>query len=319
MAGDRQGRIGPRGPYEIVSVAPSPSWTTDGIALAIRKVSFFESDLARTRDGGQSWQTLALPDENADRRILWSAQGPSGRIVFHRSAKSDKGRTSLEFVLSRSTNDGDTWTPVWRGFGYRMSLMVSPTFADDGLLLLQADRHLLRSTDAGQTWTTVALAGKKGTEAVAFSPSYATDRTIVASIAAIDMRDAPIVRPGTNSRTPRPACCSPQTAAPPGARSPSHRPGEDVPTGDPDSALADVRGGRHALRGGARRLAPAVPRPCPDLGRVPLHRPWASLGDDLVSGQGRAGAQAVPDDGPAGALTVVRRGSDGPAGDPSRD
>ena len=76
--------------------------------------------------------------------------------------------------------------------------MVSPTFADDGLLLLQADRHLLRSTDAGQTWTTVALAGEKGTEAVAFSPSYATDRTIVASIAAIDMRDAPIVRPGTN-------------------------------------------------------------------------------------------------------------------------
>src|SRR5262245_13223291 len=81
-ARDPAGRIGPRGPYEILSIAPSPTWTTDGTALVLRFVKSSTYDLARTRDGGQTWQLLSLPEEKAGRRELWYVQGPSGRIAF---------------------------------------------------------------------------------------------------------------------------------------------------------------------------------------------------------------------------------------------
>jgi photosystem II stability/assembly factor-like uncharacterized protein len=198
VAPDLAGRIGPRTPYRIVSVAPSPTWQTDGLVLALREVGTFDTDLTRTRDGGQTWQCLELPDKDAGRQEIWSVQAPSGRIAFKRSGRSDKGRLSLDFVLDRSTDDGDSWAEVWNDRAYRMSLAFSPTFASDGLAFVMGDRRLMRSTDAGLTWTPVALAGEKGTEAVAFSPAFATDRTVVASVAAIGMNNAPIVRPGTN-------------------------------------------------------------------------------------------------------------------------
>ena len=105
-------RIGPRMPYKIGAIAPSPDWATDGVILAVRDQGSYKQDLMRTRDGGQSWQLLPLPRSDATRLSSWFVQGPGGRIVFYLAGVSSKGNLSLDDTLFRSADDGETWEDV---------------------------------------------------------------------------------------------------------------------------------------------------------------------------------------------------------------
>jgi photosystem II stability/assembly factor-like uncharacterized protein len=199
QAQQQSAMIGPRSPRPVVAVAPSPDWPADGTMLVLRGGEYDTRRLMRTRDGGQTWQDVAepVPESRGPNNAVWVIQGPSGRVTLYREQHAMRGGAPVFTTLFRSTDDGDSWVQVWdssTGFGTLRSstIVFSPAFVTDGLVYHLIGGRLLRSVDAGATWQTVALAGEKGAEALAFSPIYATDRTILVSISALGTDYRPI-------------------------------------------------------------------------------------------------------------------------------
>jgi photosystem II stability/assembly factor-like uncharacterized protein/DNA-binding beta-propeller fold protein YncE len=132
----------------------------------------------KSLDGGRTWQDTNFParaDETSEAKLASANNG----TLF----------AAIGPVVERSADGGQSWTYLSQlppGFGVT-ALAVSPTFAPDGIVLVGGDyraKQILRSSDGGQTWQVVFDGSQRAdysdVSAFAFSPNFATDRTVYA-------------------------------------------------------------------------------------------------------------------------------------------
>jgi len=141
----------------------TPITTVGGVLLwdgASADVAFSlpGEDIARTEDGGLTWQTVTLP--SASYRVLAAAAcAPPLSCLYGLFMDENNG----EITTARSDDHGDTWTPpkpIPRslGFvGFPGPLTIFPH--DPQRLLVPCDRRLCESQDGGATWMYSALPG----------------------------------------------------------------------------------------------------------------------------------------------------------------
>jgi photosystem II stability/assembly factor-like uncharacterized protein len=127
----------------------------------------------RSRDAGRTWEPSASTFTSVVVTSLAALGGMNDPVL----AGSETAG------LYRSDDGGRTWT--WADVGlprgaYQIvhSVRVSPGFATDRTVFLAASSGLWFSRDAGRTWSRTA--GPLDARAIAISPDFARDRTIVA-------------------------------------------------------------------------------------------------------------------------------------------
>ena len=107
----------------------------------------------RSKDGGDHWHKLNFPDPNA---MIWS-------LSFHPTRPNVMYAGSAPIALYRSLDGGDTWhrlraavSPAHcerAGFDSRvLRITVDPGRPDDVYAALEVS-GVIRSTDAGETWS----------------------------------------------------------------------------------------------------------------------------------------------------------------------
>jgi photosystem II stability/assembly factor-like uncharacterized protein/DNA-binding beta-propeller fold protein YncE len=154
------------------ALAISPNYEKDHTLLAGLGAMGRVGGLYRSTDGGDSWHltTRGLTDI-AISEILFSPTFDRDQTIF---------LTTLDQGLFRSTDGGDTWVPLAGRYATDLfdrevpHVAMSPTFADDGLIIITY-RNLLLSTDGGDTWVNTGVPGGL----VAFSPNFARDRLVL--------------------------------------------------------------------------------------------------------------------------------------------
>ncbi|RME44714.1 MAG: hypothetical protein D6796_11425, partial [Caldilineae bacterium] len=157
----------------IFALAPSPDYRRDRTLFAAPAFYGSGGGLYRSTDGGDTWRpvTRGLTDLSVS-QIIVSPTFARDRTLF--AITSNHG-------LFRSTDGGDTWQSLAAAYAGNTgsvqvaSLALSPTFADDHLLLLGYST-LYRSTDGGETWQNLGLPA----EPIAFSPTYTRDHLLFA-------------------------------------------------------------------------------------------------------------------------------------------
>lgn len=153
-------------------LAISPEYEKDQTLLVGLWGFGFGGGLHRSTDGGDTWgpTTRGLTDLEIS-EIRFSPTYARDRTIF---------LTTLDRGLFRSGDGGDTWVSLADGYAtdpYDLEIdhmALSPTFADDGLVII-SKRHLLRSADGGESWTDTRIPGGL----VAFSPDFANDGLIL--------------------------------------------------------------------------------------------------------------------------------------------
>ena len=167
-------RLGPIGPRTVSALAVSPEFPRQKLLLAARDGSAgTPSDLVRSPDGGQTWETLPSPAEKLAGIQLALTPGPT-RTAFAWS----------EATLFRSGDAGTSWQEVLTseagGIG---DVVLSPNLAQDGLAFVLAGGVLWRSSDAGLTWTTLEPAPGQYVQRLRFSPDFANDHALFVGLA----------------------------------------------------------------------------------------------------------------------------------------
>lgn len=174
-------RLADAGRQGVLPVAASPEWPASAFLLGHQREFRAPLVLSRSRDAGATWETLpSLPID------LHHALGP---VTFTIAPAAGTPRVVFALVparqadvLLRSTDDGTSWqtvlgldrAPVSRS----VALVLSPSFATDGLAYLAQDGRLWRSVDAGNTWQQQDPAEGQLAQQVAFSPDFGRDRTL---------------------------------------------------------------------------------------------------------------------------------------------
>jgi photosystem II stability/assembly factor-like uncharacterized protein/DNA-binding beta-propeller fold protein YncE len=154
------------------ALAISPNFEKDYTLLAGLGAMGRAGGLYRSTDGGDTWHptTRGLTDIGIS-EILFSPNFARDQTIF---------LTTLDQGLFRSTDGGDTWVPLAGRYATDLfdrevsHVAISPTFADDGLIIITY-HNLLLSTDGGDTWVNTGVPGGL----VAFSPTFARDRLVL--------------------------------------------------------------------------------------------------------------------------------------------
>ncbi len=152
----------------VMALAISPNYQSDRTLLVGLSGAGRNGGLYHSTDGGDTWQptTRGLTDLDIS-QVVFSPMFAQDQTVF--LSTTYRG-------LFRSSDGGDTWQSLAGGDSQLSHLAVSPTFAQDKLVIISA-RTLLRSTDGGDTWTDTGLPPGK----VAFSPDFARDRLVLSA------------------------------------------------------------------------------------------------------------------------------------------
>lgn len=161
--------IGPFG-GQISALALSPAYSSDQTVFAASGGRLF-----RSVDGGSSWTQLS------------SFVGDTGGYFFINQVAVSPGYSSDRtlYVVNvgdfyRSTDGGASWQ-LLRDGGIT-AIQFSPAYGIDGeIVAASSQAKLLRSVDRGATWTPLTNGiTSTSIQDVAYSPNYASDRTIFA-------------------------------------------------------------------------------------------------------------------------------------------
>ncbi len=159
----RLGDLPPNGPCSLVA---SPSYEQDRTLF----IAAYENGVWRSTDAGATWQL----------------RGGAGRALYDLVALPGEAGSRVLLTLPergilRSTDDGATWQAV--DSSSTTEIYVSPTFEHDHTLFATQPDYgtvgVRRSTDDGLTWTTVGAEAGGDWAALALSPAYATDKTVI--------------------------------------------------------------------------------------------------------------------------------------------
>ncbi len=127
--------------------------------------------LLRSMDNGEAWQAISDVEHHvAD--IAISPDYAVDHMLFVANVTDEGGE------ILRSTDHGDTWQVVHE-FGdslYWFRIGLSPNFAVDSTLFAIGYGAMQRSTDGGNSWTT--LTAPNPNYNLAISPHFATDHTL---------------------------------------------------------------------------------------------------------------------------------------------
>ncbi|MCC7355793.1 MAG: hypothetical protein IT330_18780 [Anaerolineae bacterium] len=148
-----------------VSLAVSSNVLADGTLFMAGP----EEGIYRSRDGGNTWESVGL----AEAGINWLTVSPA--FSRDRSLLA-AGRGGL----FRSRDGGDSWESLAIA-GPVQRVAFSPAVASGVQLLAASGPNLFHSTDGGDTWDALRVpwAGDE-VAAIAFSPNYARDGTLLA-------------------------------------------------------------------------------------------------------------------------------------------
>lgn len=141
------------------------------------------TDVIRSFDGGSNWDRIEVSGIRLGSLVV-APLTPSGRIIFGVNARLIDNRTA-EFSIVRSGDGGATWSPAFAAparLAAPGSLLVSPTFADDGHVFAIQDGLLYRSQDFGVTWSQLSLGDGQRVQQIELSRAFASDRTVVAAM-----------------------------------------------------------------------------------------------------------------------------------------
>ena len=153
----------------VFSLAASPNFAVDGICFAA-----CASGLYRSRDGGQSWESLCLGTKLAVTGLAVSPDYGRDRSLF----------AAVQGGILRSSDGGDTW------FAARFAappplfsaLRASASFEYDGILLAGTmEDGIFASSDRGANWQSWNFGlFDLNVLCIALSPSLAEDETVLA-------------------------------------------------------------------------------------------------------------------------------------------
>lgn len=140
----------------------SPTWTLRGLSgQSVSEIKLSGQTLFAATDNGMYRQAVDAVD------TAWDTAGLVGREITDFVVLSNRallasvviGPDNPAATFYRSEDDGDTWTPVNSNFGGEagsitcQALAVSPSSSD--VLYGRGNYNVAKSTDRGQTWTSV--------------------------------------------------------------------------------------------------------------------------------------------------------------------
>jgi len=156
-------------PTWVNSIAISPNYATDETVF----VGVDWDSVYRSTDGGQNWTQLGVINAYS---IAISPNYATDKTVF----------VGNPHGIYKSIDGGQNWTQVSNMDG-GFSIAISPTYATDATLFaINANLYVFKSTDGGQNWTEIDGSFSSGllpagfVRFIAFSPNYATDKTVFA-------------------------------------------------------------------------------------------------------------------------------------------
>ena len=170
----------------VISLAFSPNFAVDQTMMA-SVPAYWDGEITwpggsyRSEDGGNVWTPSDAGCLGRVWKLAFSPTFAADQTVYAQGEDSTDLNNSRVY---RSTNQGRTWEclPNQPGAGVIFDIALSPAFATDHTLLLgTAGRGLVRSTDGGASWVTLAW-NQSGVQYAYFSPNYAQDHTLAVAL-----------------------------------------------------------------------------------------------------------------------------------------
>lgn len=162
----------PHDPFNVVAV--SPNFAQDQTVLAatgVLSIKVGAQVLLKSIDGGVNWSPVSgLQNNLGVLAVNFSPSYAQDQTIFVAGSGG----------LFRTNNQGSSWTALTRQ--PVQSLALSPNFAVDNTLFLVINQNVIqRSTDRGQTFTSVSTPSPliAGLNAIAISPAFAVDNTLL--------------------------------------------------------------------------------------------------------------------------------------------
>jgi photosystem II stability/assembly factor-like uncharacterized protein len=172
-----QAAPGPQG-GSVAALVISPAYANDHSAFA----GLRGQGVYRNVYGSATWQPIGL----ADQVIIDLAISPNFAVDHTLFAATGLGASGYQ--VYRSTDGGATWqepdlTPYDDGFKPLIGLSISPNYSNDHTIYALGTTEMYKSINGGQVFT--KMTGWYATHHVtawAFSPAFAADHTIFASV-----------------------------------------------------------------------------------------------------------------------------------------
>jgi photosystem II stability/assembly factor-like uncharacterized protein/DNA-binding beta-propeller fold protein YncE len=172
--------VGPPGKWTLSSLQASPTFDQDGLLF----LSLEGGELWRSEDGGDSWMAANGPWHEESPLDLTLPPGYTHSSVTFSAAYAQDGviLTRAGDAVYRTTDKGDTWTPVLDLDPPPAQLFFTPDYMHDGELYLLQGRTLYCSSDRGQRWEILPWAPWSEQDRIHLepSPSFSRDRTVLA-------------------------------------------------------------------------------------------------------------------------------------------
>jgi photosystem II stability/assembly factor-like uncharacterized protein len=145
------------GPDSVALLAMSPAFADDGTVFAGTEAGLFV-----TRDDGDTWTeavTGAGPGASVEAVAVSPSFAEDGTVLVSITGRglfrSTDGGATFDEVAAELTAANHVIADYTNPTG--SPIQFSPAFADDATVLAYADRFVLRSTDAGDTWDLLEL------------------------------------------------------------------------------------------------------------------------------------------------------------------